>query len=117
MSPALASSAPAGSTAGALGSSLLALLIVIGLILALAWIVRRMPGLGPRGHSALKIVATLPVGMKERVMVIEVGDRQLLIGVTGEQITLLERLEQPLPEGPMQKPDFAGVLERIKAKK
>ena len=102
------------STAGALGSSLLALIVVIALILALAWIIRRLPGIGPRGHASMRVVGTLAVGVKERVMVIEIGEQQMVIGVTGEQITLLDKLEQPLPEQPMQKPDFSAVLERFK---
>jgi len=115
MSGPLASKLEPASTATALGSSLLALVFVITLILAMAWLLRRLPGVGARSHNALKIVATLPVGVKERVMVIAAGDQQLLIGVTSEQITLLQRLEHPLPE-PGPAPEFATVLQRLRGK-
>lgn len=111
------SAVDAGPTAGALGSSVLALIFVIALILALAWLIRRLPGVGQRGHGAMRVVATLPVGVKERVIVIEVGNAQMVIGVTSEQITLLDTLAEPLPEAPPQRPEFAAVLERLKSPK
>lgn len=98
------------STLSALGGSLLALIFVIGLILALAWVARRLPGAGIRGHNGLRVVASLAVGMKERIVVVAVGERQLVLGVTSQQITVLQTLDAPLPE---QKPvDFGALLSR-----
>lgn len=103
-------SAPATGTLGALGGSLIALLLVVGLILALAWLLRRLPGAALRPHPGLRVVAQLAVGVRERLVVVEVGTQQLLLGVTGEQITLLQRLESPLGEAPAA--DFASLLRR-----
>lgn len=103
--------APVSSWA-ALGGSLLALLAVVALILVLAWVLKRMPGSALRGHGALRIVASLPLGMRERLVVVAAGERQFLLGVTAERITLLQALEVPLPDSPGS--DFARLLGRAR---
>jgi flagellar protein FliO/FliZ len=112
MSAPLATAAPA-STVGALGSSLLALMLVIALILAMAWLLRRLPGAGFGASGSMKIVASLAVGVKERVMVVAVGEQQLVLGVTAQQITLLTTLDTPLPVD-AAKADFSSVLARLR---
>lgn len=102
--------APAtGSALSAIGGMLFALLLVVGLILALAWILRRLPGAGMQQARSLQVVATLAVGPKERLLVIEAGNTQLLIGVTASQINVLHELPAPLPV-PAQAPGFAALL-------
>lgn len=101
------------SSLGALGASLAALLLVIALILALAWLLRRLPGAALRGHGDLRVVASLAVGVRERVLVVAVGDQQLLIGVTSEQINLLHRLETPIADA--SPPDFRRWLAAAKS--
>jgi len=105
--------APGPSIAGAL----LALLLVLGLILGLAWLLRRMPGSGFRPADGLKVVASLHLGPKERAVVVEVGGQQLLLGVTPAGITRLHELPQPLPPAEPPRlpdlkklPDFAQLL-------
>ena len=67
----------------------LALLGTIGLVLLLGYIARRMQ-LGQTGDGReLKIVETLHLGSKERVFMLQVGSRRMLVGVTGQQITAL----------------------------
>ncbi len=83
--------------AGSLLQLVLGLLLVLGLIGLLAWLLRRMPGWGGGAGGALKIVATLPVGQRERVVVVQVGEQQLLLGVSAGQVEMLHLLEQPLP--------------------
>ena len=71
--------------------------LVIGSIFILGWLLRRLRSanlLG--GHRQLKVVATLNVGQKERVLVVQVGAQQYLLGVTGQQISCLDKLTQPL---------------------
>lgn len=44
----------------------------------------------------MKVVASMIAGTKEKIMVIEVGDEQHLIGVTSHNISHLSKLETPL---------------------
>lgn len=96
-----------------IGGALVGLLLVLGLIFGLAWLLKRMPGMnmGVRPSDQLRIVSMLSVGTKERVMVIEVGKEQLLIGVTAGGISALHTLPEPLPPAPVPAmPNFAELL-------
>ena len=50
----------------------------------------------PGSSGQLKVIASLSAGARERVMVLQVGDEQHLIGVTAQNINHLSKLEQPL---------------------
>ncbi len=76
--------------------TLLALGLVVGLVLVSAWALRRLQGLAPAGGGRLKVVAALSVGSRERLVVVEVGDEQLLIGVAPGQVRALHVLRRPL---------------------
>ena len=72
-------------------------LAVIGVLLVLGWVLRRLRGAALLGGSKqLKIVASLTLGQRERVVVVQVGEEQWLLGVTTQQISGLGKLDQPL---------------------
>ena len=99
------------ATSPGLGGALLALMAVLALILALAWLLKRLPAAGLRGSEQLRVVASLVVGQRERVVVVEVGGQQLLLGVTPQGITALHTLSEPLPATPAAPiPPFAKLL-------
>ena len=65
-----------------LSGVVLSLLLVVGFIFAAAWIVRRMPlGLG-RSNGPLKVLAALPLGPRERLVLVEARGEELLIAVS-----------------------------------
>jgi flagellar protein FliO/FliZ len=71
-----------GVAMGDLSGVLMSLALVIGFIFAAAWFVRRMPlGLG-RGNGPLKVLAALPLGPKERLLLVEARGEELLIAVS-----------------------------------
>lgn len=77
------------------GSMILSLLMVLALIVICALILKRF-NLTQHSASQLKLVTSLSLGTKERVVVIQAGKQQLLLGITAHQITVLERLAEPL---------------------
>ncbi|MGX5731766.1 flagellar biosynthetic protein FliO [Pseudoxanthomonas beigongshangi] len=96
-----------------IGGALVGLILVLGLILGLAWLLKRLPGagLGLRPNDQLRVVTSLSVGTKERLLVVEVGGEQLLVGVSPGGIATLHRLPEPLPPVPVQPlPNFAELL-------
>jgi flagellar protein FliO/FliZ len=106
----------APSSPGVFGT-VFALLLVLGLIVGLGWLLKRMPGSGFRPAAGLKLVASLPLGPKERVVVVEVNGEQLLLGVAAGGIRTLRTLPEPLPQAPApalpdlkRLPDFARLL-------
>ncbi|TWI02798.1 flagellar protein FliO/FliZ [Luteimonas cucumeris] len=108
--------AQAAPAAPGIGGALVALVLVLALILGLAWLLRRLPGarLGLHANDQLRLVTSLNVGTKERLLVVDVGGEQLLLGVSAGGISSLHRLSQPLamPAAPTmpKMPDFAELL-------
>lgn len=92
---------PAGAMSGAdvgaqLGRLLGGLLLVVGLIFLLAWGLRRVQGLTPRGNQAIQVLSTQALGTRERLVLVQVGDEQVLLGLTAGRITPLHVLKQPV---------------------
>jgi flagellar protein FliO/FliZ len=77
-----AASAAPGVQMADLSSVILSLALVIGFIFAAAYVVRRTPFGSSRGNGSLKVVAALPLGPKERLLLVQAGDQELLIAVS-----------------------------------
>lgn len=90
--------------------------LVVALILFLAWLLRRMrfPGLNG-AQGGMKIVSQVPLGQKERLIVLQVNNEQLLIGVTSHQVSLIKKLDEPLQPNE-KKTDFASQLGQLMKK-
>ena len=76
-------------------SMILSLLMVLALIFISAIILKRF-NLTQQNSSQLKVVASLSLGTKERVVVVQIGEQQLVLGVCPQQISLLNSLETPI---------------------
>ncbi len=97
--------APAVSLAPMLG----ALLAVVAAIFAAAFLFKRT-GMQGGSSSLLKPVASLALGAREKLVVVQVGGRWLVLGVTAQSIQPLADLEAgELPAAPAAAP-FAGLL-------
>lgn len=70
------------------------LLVIVGLILVLAWAVRRFTNIGPKSAGAMRVLSALPVGNRERIALVQVGDRQLLIGVAPGHVSTLHVFDE-----------------------
>lgn len=110
--------APQPLSAGNLLQVLLGLILVLALLLAVAWGLRRLtPGHLAAGRF-LRVVGGLMVGPKERLVLVEIHETWLLLGVGGGQVRLLHSL--PRPEGiepAAATPPFAALLERALKKR
>ncbi|MBC3809072.1 flagellar biosynthetic protein FliO [Undibacterium seohonense] len=77
----------------------LALVVVIGIMLLLAWLVKRVGPIASGHKLPVKVIGGISIGNRERVMVIEVADQWLVLGVTAQQInTLASMPKQELPD-------------------
>jgi flagellar protein FliO/FliZ len=108
------------------GSGLLQMLLGLGFIIALIfaslWLLRRLAA--PRGSAAnaLRIVAGQAVGARERVVIVEVGDTVLVLGVAPGQVTTLHSmpksaLPQTPPAGAVAAHPFASRLRQMMEKR
>ncbi len=88
------------------------LLAVIAIIFGCAWIVRRMSGMTGGNTRAIKVVSVMPMGTRERISLIEVGGKQILIGVTPSAIRTLHVFDEPVVSAGDPVPsDFARKLQ------
>lgn len=85
-------SVPGSGLASAL-EMLLALALVLALIFALAWLLRRLRTAPAGRQNLLRSEAELLVGEKERVIVLAMGDRRWLLGVTAASFTVLQQYD------------------------
>ena len=92
----------ASASAPTLSSWLLSSLMVIGLILVLGFLLKKSKIANAMGGGQMRVIASLPVGYKEKLLVVKVGEQQLLIGVTPQQVNFLYRLDTPLDESQPQ---------------
>lgn len=66
------------------------LLVIVALILAMGWLARRFSTLANlNSQGRMKVLATLPVGNRERVVLIQVGQQCLLLGVAPNKVNTL----------------------------
>ena len=71
-------------------------LLVLGIIIALAWGLKKSRLVPQMGRPDFKVLFTLPVGYKEKLMIVQAGEQQLLLGVTAQQISFLTEINPPI---------------------
>ena len=107
-----------GGMAGQLLQLLLGLVLVIALIFLLAWLMRRVQQVGPRGGQVIKILASQALGPRDRLVLVQVGQEQILLGLTPGRITPLHVMAEPvhLPDGQPASTEFAQRLMELLGK-
>jgi len=99
-----AASAPAVSAAGSLLQVFIGLVAVLLLIAGTAWVAKRL-GVTPGSSSGLlRVVSSASVGTRERVVVVELGETWLVVGVAPGSVNALTTL----PRGEIQPAAVAG---------
>lgn len=76
--------------------TLVGLLLVLATIAFVAWLLRRTNSFTSSANGQMKIIAGLPLGPRERAVLIQVGDKQILVGVTAQHVQTLHVLDTPL---------------------
>jgi flagellar protein FliO/FliZ len=115
-------------SAGSLVQVTLSLALVLAAVFAAAWLVRRLKTFGKFGSGPIEIIADVSVGAKERAVLVQVGGKQLLLGVAPGRVSTLHVLEEPIAAdqlkskvlsapmmdqaGSPQRPDFKAILKR-----
>ncbi len=79
-----------------LGEVTLALVAVLAAVFVFAWLVRRVRAMGSRIGTAIDVLAEVPLGQKERAVLLKVGQTQILIGVAPGRVNTLHVLAEPL---------------------
>lgn len=105
-----ANAAEPPSLAGTAGSALFALILVVGLILLLGKLAKRLPGLQMAGgRGDLHVVSSLALGTRDRLVVVDVAGKHLLLGIGEGGPRLIKELDEPLPEAPAAATNTVGA--------
>ena len=104
------------SFAGGLVQTLLGLAIVLALIWGAAWLMRRLNVGTPSAGATIRIIATQALGQRERVVLVEIADQWLVLGVAPGQVNALSTLPKgTLPPRMEATSPFAALLTRARA--
>jgi flagellar protein FliO/FliZ len=105
---------------GGIGQVTVALLVVLALVFALAFLLKKMRAATGAGPNGIEVLAQASLGAKERAVVIRVDGTRFLLGVAQGQVSLLQVLSTSTPATPLAapapdspgKPNFAQLLRR-----
>ena len=106
--------------AGQLTQLVFGLLLVLGLIFFLAWLLRRVQQAGPAGKGqVIELIGSRALGPRDRLMLVQVGNEQILLGLSPGTITALHVLKEPVEVPTASEkatPEFAQHLLKILGK-
>lgn len=93
----------------------LGLAIVIIAIIAMAWIIKRTGYVNTRANGQLKIIGGLTLTQRERLLLVQVGNKQLLIGVSPGRISTLHELEENIDVHAEVKPSMESFAHKLQS--
>ncbi len=114
----------AGVSAGGIVQVVLGLALVLALVGAAAWLLKRISGMPGTGSGLIRVIGGAAVGQRERVVLVEVADTWLVLGVAPGQVRALHTMPKTevasAPDTPTAPPgdmSFAGWLRRVTQKR
>ena len=72
------------------------LVLVFACIFALIFLLRKLNGLPLSGGAPIRVLASARVGSREKIVLLEAGDQQLLVGVAAGSVRALHVFEEPI---------------------
>ncbi len=86
---------PSAVSSGNIVQIILSLLLVLAAIVLVAWLFKRMNVAQQGSGNLLKILGGAAIGQRERIVLVEVNDTWLVVGVGPGQIRTLHSLQKP----------------------
>lgn len=109
-----------GIPAGTYLQATLALMLIVGLLFAATWAARKVSGGRLFGQGNMRVISGIALGPKERIVLVEVSDTWLVIGIVPGQIRTLHTfpkgvdLSQTTPDGAAGNRSFADWLKTVR---
>ena len=91
----------------------LGMLVVLGLIVSIAWLLKRTGRFQMAAGGGLRVIGGLSMGSRERVVLVQAGETQLLLGVAPGRVQTLHVLDKPLQIGSPGGSGFAEQLSQV----
>jgi flagellar protein FliO/FliZ len=95
------------------------LLIVLGVLIAVLWLIKRyFAQQGSMGQpGVIRLLSSMYVAPKERIALIDVLGEKILIGITSQQISFLARIQDEKNVCPTEPPASNGFFRSLLKKK
>jgi len=93
----------------------LGLAIVVIAILAMAWLIKRTGYVNTRANGVLKIIGGITLTQRERLLLVQVGEKQLLLGIAPGRITTLCELEEKIELGQSNQVESGSFASKLNA--
>jgi len=98
--PAYTPPPPAAMSSGSVMQIIFSLILVLGAVALVAWIMKRINLPQHGAASLLKVISGVAVGQRERIVLVEVNDTWLVVGVAPGQVRTLHTMPKgTLPSG------------------
>lgn len=82
----------AAMTSGSILQVVLSLLLVLAAVVVVGWILKRINLPQQGAGNALKVISGVAVGQRERIVLVEVNDTWLVVGVAPGQVSALHTM-------------------------
>lgn len=92
------------------------LMVVVALIFVLGWLMRRIGPMAGQGDQHIRLVSSMALGPRDRLLLVDVGGKQLLLGASPGRINTLHVFDEPVADLSSAKPvdsDFARRLQTL----
>lgn len=92
------------------------LFLVLGLIVSVAYLLKRFTNISEKSTGPISVIAQAPMGVKERVILLQVGTEQVLIGQSVAGLQTLHVLNSPIEElckSKVKPLDFSATLKSV----
>ena len=94
--------------------------LVILAIVVFGYILRRMTGPAVHLSQKFRVVSALSVGARERIILLQAGDKQLIVGVAPGRVQTLLVLDEPLDTeqqtaGGAGRPENSAFAQKLQA--
>ncbi len=81
---------------GSVAQLTLSLIAIVALILAISWALKKLKLAGPRSSGGIAVIDQLSVGPRERIVLVRVGESQVLVGIGAQGMVPLTPLAAPI---------------------
>ena len=107
--PAYIPTPPAAVSSGSVMQIMFSLILVLAAVAVVAWIMKRINLPQQGAASLLKVIGGVAVGQRERIVLVEVNDTWLVVGVAPGQVSTLHTM--PKGQIPLQSSHASGVVD------
>lgn len=90
------------------------LAVIVAAIVLLSFVAKRMGGSWAGGaHADFRVLSSLALGPRERVVLLQAGDQQLLVGVAPGSVRMLHEFDTPILQAPVT-PNGGSFQQRLR---